>query len=227
MRRNIQILGWTLIWSGVLIFGYLGWQLVGTDLLNARIQAAAETELGGFFETERADLPEVQEVEGLEDAILEYHPEDVPAEGSEFARLVVPRLGLDVVIFEGVTRDTLTRGPGHLPGTPIPGQPGNSVISGHRTTHGRPFFDFDRLVPGDRITVETAVGTHAYEVRESVLVAPDDVWVTDDRAGGWLTLTTCHPKFSARERLIITAELVEGPNLAYIEDLEVRLEAAT
>ncbi len=227
MRRNIQILGWTLIWSGVLIFGYLGWQLLGTDLLNARIQAAAETELGGFFETERADLPEVQDVEGLEDVILQYHPEDTPAEGSEFARMVVPRLGLDVIIFEGVARDTLTMGPGHMPGTPIPGQPGNSVISGHRTTYGRPFFDFDLLNPGDRITVETTIGTHTYEVRERFLVAPDEVWVTDDRAGGWLTLTTCHPKFSARERLIITAELVEGPNLAYIEDLEVRLEGVS
>ena len=227
MRRNIQIVGWTLIWSGVLIFGYLGWQLLGTDLLNARIQAAAETELGGFFETERADLPEVQEVEGLEDVILQYHPEDTPTEGAEFARLVVPRLGLDVVIFEGVARDTLTRGPGHMPGTPIPGQPGNSVISGHRTTYGRPFFDFDLLNPGDLITVETAIGTHSYEVRERFLVAPDEVWVTDDRPGGWLTLTTCHPKFSARERLIITAELVEGPNLAYIEDLEVRLEGVS
>ena len=114
-----------------------------------------------------------------------------------------------------------------MPGTPIPGQPGNSVISGHRTTYGRPFFDFDLLDPGDRITVETAIGTHTYEVRERFLVAPDEVWVTDDRAGGWLTLTTCHPKFSARERLIITAELVEGPNLAYIEDLEVRLEGVS
>ncbi len=227
MRRNIQILGWTLIWSGVLIFGYLGWQLVGTDLVNARIQAAAETELGGFFETERADLPEVQEVEGLENVVLEYHAEEIPAEGSEFARLVVPRLGLDVVIFEGVARDTLTKGPGHMPGTPLPGQPGNSVISGHRTTYGRPFYDFDLLAPGDRITVETTVGTHAYEVRESFLVAPDEVWVTDDRAGGWLTLTTCNPKFSARERLIITAELVEGPNLAYIDDLKVRLEGVS
>jgi sortase A len=226
-RRHVQILGWTLIWGGVLIFGYLGWQLVGTDLVNARIQAEAETELSSFFETQRADLPEVQEVESVEEATLEFHPEEAPVEGTEFARLIVPRLGLDVVVFEGVTRDALTQGPGHMPGTPLPGQPGNSVISGHRTTYGRPFFDFDLLVPGDRITVETSVGTHAYEVRETFLVAPEDVWVTDDRAGGWLTFTTCHPKFSARQRLIVTAELVEGPNLPYIEDLKVRLEGVS
>jgi sortase A len=135
----------------------------------------------------------------------------------------VPKLGLDAVVFEGVTRETLTQGPGHMPNTPLPGQPGNAVISGHRTTYGRPFFDFDLLQPGDRIEVETSIGTHVYVVRENLIVAPTDVWVTDDKAGGWLTLTTCNPKFSARERLIISAEMVEGPNLAYIKDLEGRL----
>ncbi|MCZ6739994.1 MAG: sortase, partial [Actinobacteria bacterium] len=64
--------------------------------------------------------------------------------------------------------------------------------------------------------IETAIGTHVYVVRDSFVVKPTDVWVTDDRESSWLTLTTCHPKFSARERLIITAELVEGPNVAYI-----------
>jgi sortase A len=112
-----------------------------------------------------------------------------------------------------------------MPGTPVPGQPGNSVISGHRTTYGRPFFDFDQLGPGDRIELETAIGLHVYEVRESFVVEPTDVWVVDDRPGAWLTLTTCNPKFSARERLIITAELVQGPNLVYVESLEGRLDS--
>lgn len=222
MRRNIQILGWALIWTGLFIFGYLGWELFGTDVVNARVQAEAADDLHGFFEIEREHLPQVQPVEG-EEGRLEYHPEDQPVENTEFARLIVPRLGLDAVVFEGVTRETLAQGPGHMPDTPLPGQPGNAVISGHRTTHGRPFFDFDLLRPGDRIEVETAIGTHVYEVRESLIVAPTDVWVTDDKAGGWLTLTTCNPKFSARERLIISAEMIEGPNLAYIQDLEDRL----
>jgi sortase A len=222
MRRNIQILGWAFIWTGLFIFGYLGWQLFGTDLVNARVQAAAVGDLDGFFEVEREQLPQIEAVEG-EEGPLEYHPEDQPVENTEFARLRVPKLGLDAVVFEGVTRETLTQGPGHMPNTPLPGQPGNAVISGHRTTYGRPFFDFDLLQPGDRIEVETSIGTHVYVVRENLIVAPTDVWVTDDKAGGWLTLTTCNPKFSARERLIISAEMVEGPNLAYIKDLEGRL----
>ena len=108
-----------------------------------------------------------------------------------------------------------------MPGTPLPGQPGNAVISGHRTTHGRPFHDFDQLVAGDRVEVDTGIGTHVYEVRESFIVAPTDVWVTDSRPGAWLTLTTCNPKYSARERLIVTAELVAGPNVEYVQHLEV------
>lgn len=222
MRRNIQILGWALIWTGLFIFGYLGWQVFGTDLVNERVQAEASNDLVGFFEVERARLPPVESVEG-EEGLLEYHPEAQPAENTEFARIMVPKVGLDAVVFEGVSGETLAQGPGHMPDTPLPGQPGNAVISGHRTTHGRPFFDFDLLQPGDRIDVETSIGTHVYVVRESLIVAPTDVWVTDDKAGGWLTLTTCNPKFSARERLIVSAELVDGPNLAFIKDLEDRL----
>jgi sortase A len=128
---------------------------------------------------------------------------------------VIPSIDVDEVIFSGVNADTLKMGPGHMPGTPVPGQPGNAVISGHRTTYGRPFYDLDLLEGGDRIEVETATGRHVYEVRRTLIVAPDDVQVIQPLVGAWLTLTTCHPHFSAAERLIIQAELVEGPNLAY------------
>jgi len=136
----------------------------------------------------------------------------------------VPRVGLEAVVVAGVETETLKMGPGLMPGTPMPGQPGNTVISGHRTTYGRPFFDFDLLVPGDRVEVTTAIGLHVYQVRESFIVEPTDVWVTEDKPGGWLTLTTCNPKFSARERLIISAELVASPNLPYVKVVEERME---
>jgi sortase A len=103
-----------------------------------------------------------------------------------------------------------------MPSTPIPGQLGNAVVSGHRTTHGRPFFDFDLLEPGDTVEIESATGTHVYAVRETVVVEPTDVWVTDSRPGGWLTMTTCNPKFSAKERLVVFAEMIAGPNFDYV-----------
>jgi sortase A len=214
------VLGWTLIWSGLFIFGYLGWQLFVTDLVNARVQATAVVELDETLEEAREEPPVVEEVEADDGVVVEFYPEEAPVEDEEFAMIRVPSLGLEAVVFEGVSLDTLSKGPGHMPGTPLPGQPGNAVISGHRTTHGRPFYDFDLLVSGDRIEVETALGRHVYEVRDSFVVEPTDVWVVDDRSGGWLTLTTCHPKFSARERLIIVAEMVEGPNLEYVDLIE-------
>ena len=222
MQRKIQVLGWTLIWSGIFIFGYVGWQIYVTDLINERVQDEASDELDDMFEAERADPPEAVEVAPEDDPDGEpllHYAEDDPGIGEGFALLTVPSLGLEAVVFEGVDRATLTNGPGHMPGTPLPGQPGNAVISGHRTTYGRPFHDFDLLEPGDLIEVETPIGTHVYEVRETQIVQPTDVWVTEDRDGGWLTLTTCHPKYSARERLIVFAEMVSGPNFDYIDYL--------
>ncbi len=227
MRRNIQVFGWTLIWSGVFIFGYLGWQLFGTGLVNAGVQQAAKENLRQVFEE---NLPPEVELVNAEEFLgpevpsdpevpdqVDFHPEEVPGQGEELALLRIPKIGVDEVLFEGVGRETLKNGPGHMENTPIPGQPGNSVLSGHRTTYGSPFFDFDLLESGDRIEVETSIGTHVYEIREIIVVEPTDVWVTDSRPGGWLTLTTCNPKFSARQRLVVFAEMVAGPNLGFVE----------
>ena len=142
--------------------------------------------------------------------------------GEAFAQIRIAKIDLDATIIEGVRRRDLKKGPGHLSGSPLPGQPGNSVISGHRTTYGAPFGSLDEREPGDRIEVETAIGVHVYEVREApeqcrdeegrCIVRPTDLWVIEPREGAWLTLTTCHPKFSARRRLIVFAELISGPN---------------
>ncbi len=227
MRYRVQVVGWTLIWSGVFIFGYLGWQLFVTDWLNAGVQEEAQQELVEELEAVEPDVETVDPAEFLPPDVapppetpdaVELFTEDTPQPGSAFAFLSIDKLGIDgLVVYEGVDRATLRSGPGHMPSTPLPGQPGNSVLSGHRTTYGRPFFDFDQLVAGDRISVESAVGTHVYEVREIEVVLPTDIWVTDPRPGGWLTLTTCHPKFSARERLVLWAEMVSGPNFEFVQ----------
>lgn len=235
MRYRIRIAGWTLIWSGLLIFGYLGWQLFGTDWVNQGVQEQASIELEDALEEAAPSTPETidaaeylgAEVEQPPDTpdVVQFFPEEPADVGESFAFLSIPKIGLDdVVMYEGVDRETLQKGPGHMVSTPLPGQPGNSVVSGHRTTYGRPFFDFDQLEAGDRVEVETEVGTHVYEVREILIVAPTDVWVTENRNGGWLTMTTCNPKFSARERLVIQAEMIAGPNLAFIDLSQQKLE---
>ncbi len=220
-------LGWVLIWGALLVFAFLGYQLVVTDLLNDRVQAEAKAQLEEDLAERRVTLPdpvpvttttpdEPEDIPTVTTPDVELIAEDPGEEGEALGRLVISRLDLDEVVFGGITRDTLKKGPGHMPGTPVPGQPGNAVVSGHRTTYGRPFYELDLLEEGDRIEVETATGIHVYEVRRSLIVEPTDVWVADHIDGAWLTLTTCHPRFSAAERLIIQAELVEGPNLDYV-----------
>ena len=138
--------------------------------------------------------------------------EDPPGPAEALGRILIPAAGVDWIMVEGVTTEALYKGPGHMPGTALPGQPGNAVVSGHRTTHGAPFFNIDVLQPGDTIQIETLIGVHVYEVVEVRIVAPTDVWVTNQVDGAWLTLTTCNPRYSARERLIVFARLVAGPN---------------
>ena len=138
--------------------------------------------------------------------------EDPPAPTEALGRIVIPSIGVDWMLVEGVTADALANGPGHIPGTAMPGQPGNAVISGHRTTYGAPFFNIDAVQPGDTIEITTLIGVHTYEVAQQLIVAPTDVWVTNQVDGAWLTLTACHPRYSARERIIIFARLIDGPN---------------
>ena len=227
--RVFDIAGWTFLAIGLLIGLFLVYQLFVTDLINSRSQAAAVDELALVLTERRDDLavppstttssttaPSSTTTGQVVEAPELLVESEVPA-GEPFARLIIERIQLDAVVFEGVDRTTLKSGPGHMPGTPLPGQPGNAVISGHRTTYGRPFYDLDQLVAGDEIEVETALGISTYAVREILIVAPTDVWVAGSKDGAWLTLTTCHPRFSAAERLIIQAELVDGPNLEYVE----------
>lgn len=227
MRYRVQVLGWTLIWSGLLVFGYVGWQLWVTDLLNAGVQAEAAQTLVERFEEIRPEPEPEPELEpepepNPEPELPTLLTEEGADEGEPFALMRIPTLEIDdLAVYRGVDRETLKKGPGHMMTTPLPGQPGNAVVSGHRTTYGRPFFDFDLLEPGDLIEVETAIGTHVYEVRELLVVLPTDVWVTNPRPGAWLTLTTCEPKFSARQRLIVFAEMVDGPNHEYANQIEV------
>lgn len=142
--------------------------------------------------------------------------EPVPPDGDAVGRIVIPAASVDWTVVEGVGSEDLRMGAGHMPGTALPGEPGNAVISGHRTTYGAPFADLDRLRPGDEITVETATGTHVYLVAETRVVAPGDVWVAEQWRGAWLTLTTCHPRYSSAQRLVVFAHLVDGPNAGVI-----------
>ncbi|MHB0980091.1 MAG: sortase [Thermoleophilia bacterium] len=123
-------------------------------------------------------------------------------------RLTIPSIGVDVIIVEGTGRGDLREGPGHWPETPLPGGGGNFVVSGHRTTYGGPFFNLDKLVVGDVIELALPYVAARYEVTRSVIVFPNEVDVVAQRGVEELSLTTCHPIYSARQRLVIQARLV-------------------
>ena len=130
-------------------------------------------------------------------------------EGDAIARLELPSIGVDKIVVAGVDKNDLKKGPGHYPETPLPGQLGNSAIAGHRTTFGQPFFDVDKLQNGDTIVVTTLSGRFVYRVTGQQIVSPSDYQViaTTDPTRATLTLTSCHPKYTARERIIVYADL--------------------
>ena len=142
-------------------------------------------------------------------------------EGQVIGRIEIPSLGLSKVVLHGVQRATLRQGPGHYPGTPLPGQPGNVAIAGHRTTYGAPFLNLDQLQPGDLISLETGDGRFWYAVEAQTgrsgqqlghrIVSPGDLGVVGDHQDNRLTLTACHPKRSSRQRIVVSALPVEAP----------------
>ena len=231
----LRAAGWTLIWLGGLTLGFVVHQLYITTWFAEQHQGALADERVAHFSTAvitQADvgadgtIVAVDDVSGDPGSVFGSDAvgstpvtltlEAPPPEHTAFALIRVPsieRLAQGWNVVEGVSVEDLKSGAGHMPATPLPGQPGNAVISGHRTTYGAPFRELDQLEAGDRIEVETAIGVHVYAVRSIEIVRPTDVWVTERRDGAWLTLTTCNPLFSARERLIVFAELIEGPNL--------------
>ena len=144
--------------------------------------------------------------------------------GSAIGRIQMPAIDVDKTIVEGVRVGDLRKGPGHYPTTPLPGQAGNAAIAGHRTTYGAPFGEIDKLLPDDEIIITTIQGEFTYRVLPQgeghghLIVAPTAVEVLDQDFSehpNRLTLTACHPKGSARQRIIVVAELVGVPAPTY------------
>jgi len=136
--------------------------------------------------------------------------------GDAVAHLVIPKIGLDKYVVQGFGVPDLRKGPGHYPETPMPGQLGTAAIAGHRTTYGAPFWSLSDLVTGDKIEVTTLQGSYTYTVvKDPFPVDPHDLSVLDNVADpanpgqneARLTLTTCNPRFSASQRLVVQATL--------------------
>ncbi len=246
--RALTLTGRVLLTIGLLMVAFAGFQLWGTGLAEARAQDQLSRELAARFEAS-ATIPSsssgtVTDSSSDDPATTRTTTSTTrsatssaprpgvpdtpvvdrgrrPDPGQAAGRIVIPAIDLNKVFVEGVERDYLRLGPGRYPDGPWPGRAGNAAIAGHRTTHGAPFLDLDRLQPGDEIIVETSDGRFRYLVQAHddgrggtvghFIVDPSAVDVLDDRGDNRLTLTACHPKYSAARRIIVTAVLVDQP----------------
>jgi len=115
----------------------------------------------------------------------------------------------------GIALSVIDQGVAHWAGTSKPGGPGNVVLAGHRTTHSRPFWDLDRLSEGDLIYLEDGAGFDViYRVSDTLIVDPEDLWISYDLGKPMVTLFACHPRGSARHRIVVQADLVAGRRIA-------------
>ena len=205
-RRVVGGTGEVLVTLGVLLLLFTAWQLWWTDVVANRVQA--------------------QIVQTLEDDFVHGTPAPLGRNGipaaigkdGAFAVIRVPRFGADFArpVIDGTGRPVLALGIGHYRGTAGPGQVGNFAVAGHRTTYGRPFHTIETLAHGDRVVVETAARFYVYEVTSHEIVRPWEVGViapVPDRPGApptqkMITLTSCHPKCSARQRFVVHGRLV-------------------
>jgi len=208
LRTLVRGVGQTLITVGLVLLLFCVYELEVTGLVTAREQDRIGDQLRRTW-AEPASRPQ-----GAAD------PAPVPVSrelGAGIAVLHVPALAdyEPWVVVEGTSVADLKAGPGHIVDTALPGEVGNSVLSGHRTTYGAPFERFGELVAGDQIVLETRDRWLTYDVSGSEIVTPTSIEVTYPVPGRpdatptrrLLTLTTCHPKYSARQRLVVSAEL--------------------
>jgi sortase A len=129
--------------------------------------------------------------------------------GQPLGRIRIPSIGVSKVVVAGTDTSSLRLGPGHYPGTPLPGASGTVAIAGHRTTYGAPFRRLDKLGKGDRIEVRMPYATFEYRVEQRRIVAPTALWVTHRTSYDRLILSACHPLYSAAQRIVVFARLID------------------
>lgn len=197
LRGLVGLLGELLVTAGAVVLLFVGWQLWWTDVVSdadaARVVTSMEADPATWVQPKRLKL------------------------GDAFAIVRIPRFGASFArpLYEGTTRDVLARGVGHYVHTALPGEVGNFAMAGHRTTYGKPFNRIAELRAGDVVLVETGQWYFVYRVSGHEIVAPTqssvllpvpnqpDVMATT----AVLTMTSCHPEYSARQRYVVHAVL--------------------
>jgi sortase A len=221
LRRGVRELGLALITLGVIVLLFVAYQLYGTNITEHHNQSSLAKQFQAAIASKPNNTPAANRQPAAPPATAgtlgcassgqaSAAPLAPPGEGRVVDHLVIPKLGVSKYIVEGTNENDLRLGPGHYTGTVLPGQTGNAAIAGHRTTYGAPFFELNRMAPGDAICL-TDLDNRTWVYRVSAppeVVSPSDVAVLNPTPFAQLTLTTCNPRFSATTRLVVFSRLV-------------------
>jgi len=216
----------TLIMLGVVVLLFAAYQLWGTGVAEAQSQHRLAKDFNTSLTktapkttpttTPRTSTPPTTKAP---DSSTVAPPATIPGgvplpstgaaipEGQAVGWIDIPKIGVHQIFVQGVADNDLQEGPGHYPGTPYPGEPGNAAIAGHRTTYGAPFFRLNELSPGDQIITTTHAGRFVYIVKLVEVIRPNQTEVLNATHDNRLTLTTCHPRYLSYQRLIVVSAL--------------------
>jgi len=203
--------------AGVVVLLFLAYLLWGTGMVAAQHQRAFAAQLQQEWRSQWGR----QTHYGAPLSVPRFHL----VTGQPFAFIRIPRFGRAwrFAIVQGTSLDQLALGPGHVPGTALPGQLGNFAVAAHRVTAGNPFYHLPDLRPGDKVLVDTSVITYVYQVIRAERVLPDDTSVLDPVPGhprrrptqAMITLITCDPPWTGTHRIIVFGALTdEVPRVA-------------
>jgi sortase A len=215
LRRVLRALSSVLIVAGALLLVDAGVTLLWQEPFSAVYAHFQQNALSGdLSKLEQAPLapaerralnkiPDPARKLAFRARALERHLQP----GDAMGRIVMPAIGVNDVFVQGTDAGDLSKGPGHYPATPLPGERGTVAIAGHRTTYGAPFRHIDGLHPGDRIELRMPYGRFTYRVERTKIVPPTDLSVIDRVDHDRLVLSACHPLYSAAKRIIVFARL--------------------
>lgn len=201
--------------TAVIVVGGATVGIINSEPGGARTEDEPTLDASAFIDTTTTTLAPTTSTTGAAPAPRSA-PEAPPANPRAAVPIVkigeihIPKIGLVHPVYEGVTLTVIDKGPGHWPGSAVPGQLGNSVFAGHRVTHSHPFRRINEMVAGDEIIFKMANGTHTYKMTGFKVVTPKDVHIVNPTPDATVTLFACHPPGSARQRYVVNGSFVSS-----------------
>ena len=217
IRAGLRFVASVLIVSGVLMLADAGVTLAWQEPISAYRAAREQDKLGEELDAAAAGAnrdklltASIRDVKRRIKRLAQLDKRRTDT-GDAMGRIELPSLDRHYVFVQGTSLDVLRKGPGHYPKTSFPGEGGTVAIAGHRTTYGAPFRTIDKLDRGDRIVLKMPYGTLEYRVEKTQIVDNDATWITRRVSRGErLVLSACHPLYSASQRVVAFARLVNA-----------------